>query len=117
MKVAPIHKAFEKQSAISGQQSRQEAGQAVKHLICHTGQHYYGKMSKVFFEDLELPKPDYYLGVGSGSHAVQTVKVMIEFEKVLIEEKPQLSLDEIIAATKATFKAIQSLEKKQLVEV
>ena len=47
-------------------------------------------MSKVFFEDLELPKPDFYLGVGSGSHAVQTAKVMIEFEKVLIEEKPDL---------------------------
>ena len=83
MKMAPVHKEFVKQSAISSQQS-------VQHLICHTGQHYDEKMSKVFFEDLELPKPDFYLGVGSGSHAMQTAKVMIEFEKVLIREKPDL---------------------------
>jgi len=47
-------------------------------------------MSKVFFDDLELPKPDYYLGVGSGSHAEQTGKVMIEFEKILLKEKPEM---------------------------
>jgi len=47
-------------------------------------------MSKVFFDELELPKPDFYLGVGSGSHAEQTAKVMIEFEKILIAEKPDL---------------------------
>jgi UDP-N-acetylglucosamine 2-epimerase (non-hydrolysing) len=47
-------------------------------------------MSKVFFEDLELPKPDFYLGVGSGSHAEQTGEVMIEFEKILIQERPDL---------------------------
>ena len=97
MKMAPVHKEFEKLSAIqsscwegSGQKSHQEAGQAVEHLICHTGQHYDEKMSKVFFTDLELPQPDFYLGVGSGSHAEQTAKVMIEFEKVLIREKPDL---------------------------
>lgn len=78
MKVAPIHKAFQK---YNGQ---------VKHLICHTGQHYDKKMSKVFFEDLEMPHPDFYLGVGSGSHAEQTANVMIEFEKVLLNEKPDL---------------------------
>ena len=78
MKVAPIHKAFQKYN------------NQVKHLICHTGQHYDKKMSKIFFEDLEMPVPDFYLGVGSGSHAEQTAKVMIEFEKVLINEKPDL---------------------------
>jgi UDP-N-acetylglucosamine 2-epimerase (non-hydrolysing) len=83
MKIAPIHKAFEK---IRIQKSEFK----IKHLICHTGQHYDEKMSKVFFEDLELPKPDFYLGIGSGSHAEQTAKVMIEFEKVLIKEKPDL---------------------------
>ncbi len=62
----------------------------INHLICHTGQHYDEKMSKVFFDELELPKPDFYLGVGGGSHAEQTAKIMIEFEKVLIEEKPDL---------------------------
>lgn len=83
MKVAPMHKAFEKLSVVSSQWS-------VKHLICHTGQHYDEKMSKVFFDELELPKPDFYLGVGSGSHAEQTAKVMIEFEKILLQEKPDL---------------------------
>ncbi len=78
MKIAPLHKAFQKYS------------NKINHIICHTGQHYDEKMSKVFFEDLELPKPDYYLGVGSGSHAEQTAKVMIEFEKILLEEKPDL---------------------------
>ena len=47
-------------------------------------------MSKVFFDGLELPKPDFFLGVGSGLHAVQTARIMIEFEKVLLDEKPDL---------------------------
>ncbi len=47
-------------------------------------------MSKIFFEDLKLPHPNYYLNVGSGSHAKQTAKIMIEFEKVLLNEKPEL---------------------------
>jgi UDP-N-acetylglucosamine 2-epimerase (non-hydrolysing) len=49
-------------------------------------------MSKVFFEDLELPQPNFYLGVGPGSHAEQTAKIMIGFEKILIKEKPDLIL-------------------------
>jgi UDP-N-acetylglucosamine 2-epimerase (non-hydrolysing) len=81
MKVAPIHKAF---CGLSPGEHK------VLHLICHTGQHYDEKMSKIFFEDLELPKPDYFLGVGSGSHAEQTGNVMKEFEKVLIREEPDL---------------------------
>jgi UDP-N-acetylglucosamine 2-epimerase (non-hydrolysing) len=64
----------------------------VKHIICHTGQHYDEKMSQVFFKELDLPKPDFYLGVGSGSHAEQTARVMVEFEKVVLEEKPSLIL-------------------------
>ena len=59
-------------------------------MICHTGQHYDEKMSKLFFADLEMPHPDFYLGVGSGSHAEQTAKIMIEFEKVLLAEKPEM---------------------------
>jgi UDP-N-acetylglucosamine 2-epimerase (non-hydrolysing) len=78
MKAAPIHKAFRKHK------------DHIRHLICHTGQHYDGKMSKIFFDELELPKPDFYLDVGSGSHAAQTAKVMIEFEKVIEKEKPDL---------------------------
>ena len=82
MKVAPIHKALLSHN--------QHSSKAIKHLICHTGQHYDDKMSKIFFDDLELPKPDIYLGAGSGSHAEQTAKIMIEFEKVLFQEKPDL---------------------------
>ncbi len=64
--------------------------QDFKPIILHTGQHYDYEMSKVFFEDLDLPKPHYFLGVGSGSHGGQTGKIMIEFEKVLLQEKPDL---------------------------
>jgi UDP-N-acetylglucosamine 2-epimerase (non-hydrolysing) len=78
MKVAPIHKAFQKYK------------RNVNHIVCHTGQHYDRKMSKIFFDDLGLPHPEFYLGAGSGSHAEQTAKIMIEFEKILIREKPEL---------------------------
>ncbi len=57
-------------------------------LIVHTGQHYDAAMSDSFFDDLGMPKPDVHLGVGSGSHAVQTAKIMTEFEPVLLEHKP-----------------------------
>ena len=78
MKVAPLHRAL------------REYRESIHHVIVHTGQHYDRAMSKVFFEDLELPNPDVYLGVGSGSHAQQTAKVMVEFEKVLAQQKPDL---------------------------
>jgi UDP-N-acetylglucosamine 2-epimerase (non-hydrolysing) len=83
MKVAPLHKALKRFSTLNSRFP-------IEHLTCHTGQHYDDKMSKIFFEELEIPQPDYYLGVGSGSHAEQTGKVMIEFEKVLNKEKPNL---------------------------
>lgn len=59
-------------------------------IILHTGQHYDYEMSKVFFEDLDLPGPNYFLGVGSGTHAEQTAKIMMEFERVLQKERPDL---------------------------
>jgi UDP-N-acetylglucosamine 2-epimerase (non-hydrolysing) len=58
--------------------------------LVHTGQHYDYKMSEVFFQNLNIPRPDVYLNVGSGSHALQTAKIMIEFEKVILKEKPDL---------------------------
>jgi UDP-N-acetylglucosamine 2-epimerase (non-hydrolysing) len=59
-------------------------------VLVHTGQHYDDNMSRVFFRDLGIPKPDLYLGVGSGSHAEQTAHIMIEFEKVASEKRPDL---------------------------
>lgn len=61
-------------------------------LLVHTGQHYDKNMSDLFFDDLGLPKPDIFLGVGSGSHAQQTAKIMEKFEAVLLENKPDLVL-------------------------
>lgn len=56
-----------------------------QHLLIHTGQHYDDRMSRVFFEELSLPKPDFFLGVGSGSHGYQTGAAMSRIEPVLIE--------------------------------
>ena len=79
MKIAPIHKLMLK-------------SEVLKPVLVHTGQHYDEKMSKVFFHDLKMPMPDIYLNVGSGSHAVQTAKIMVEFEKVIEKEKPDMVL-------------------------
>lgn len=59
-------------------------------ILLHTGQHYDKNMSEVFFHDLALPEPEIYLGVGSGTHSEQTGKIMIEFEKMCLKEKPDL---------------------------
>ena len=62
------------------------------YFVLHTGQHYSHNMDQVFFEQLELPEPKYNLGVGSGTHAEQTGKILIEIEKVLAKEKPDVVL-------------------------
>jgi UDP-N-acetylglucosamine 2-epimerase (non-hydrolysing) len=69
---------------------RELAARGIEQQLVHTGQHYDENMSKVFFEDLGMPSPDIYLGVGSGSHAEQTARVMVEFEKVCEAERPDL---------------------------
>ncbi len=79
MKVAPVHAAF-----------RKRAG--VRQSLVHTGQHYDANLSDIFFEQLQIPRPDVSLEVGSGSHAVQTAEVMIRFEKTILERKPDLVL-------------------------
>lgn len=76
MKIAPLMRAL----AAYPQQVRQ--------TLIHTGQHYDENMSKIFFEELELPRPDINLGVGSGSHTQQTAQVMLQFEQVLQAQKP-----------------------------
>jgi UDP-N-acetylglucosamine 2-epimerase (non-hydrolysing) len=79
MKIAPIMKAFN------------ESGK-FQTLLVHTGQHYDAKMSYLFFEELNIPKPDVNLEVGSGSHAVQTAEVMKRFEPVVLDFKPDYVL-------------------------
>ncbi|MBE0536465.1 MAG: UDP-N-acetylglucosamine 2-epimerase (non-hydrolyzing) [Phycisphaerae bacterium] len=79
MKIAPIVRAFE----TSGR---------FETLLVHTGQHYDQKMSELFFDELGIPKPDVNLGVGSGSHAVQTAEIMKRFEPVVLEFKPDYVL-------------------------
>ena len=76
MKMAPIIKAMNRYP------------DQIEHLLGHTGQHYDEQMSRTFFDDLGMPKPDIDLGVGSGSHAEQTGQVMVKFEQVCLEEKP-----------------------------
>ncbi|MBA2853788.1 UDP-N-acetylglucosamine 2-epimerase (non-hydrolyzing) [Methanococcus maripaludis] len=61
-------------------------------FLIHTNQHYSENMDKIFFEELNLKKPDYNLNIGSGSHGDQTGRMLIEIEKVLLKEKPDLVL-------------------------
>ena len=68
------------------------AGTGAEVILVHTGQHYDEAMSGVFFDELGLRRPDHYLGAGSGSHAVQTSRVMLAFEPVLESVRPDLVL-------------------------
>jgi len=81
----------------------EKQGRLFKSILVHTGQHYDYEMSQIFFQDLELPKPDIYLGVGSGTHAEQTSKVMVGFEKTLLQEKPELVI--VVGDVNSTFAA------------
>ena len=78
MKIAPIVRELKRQKIPYG--------------IIHTGQHYDYEMSESFFKDLEIPQPDYYLGAGSGTHAEQTAKIMVEYEKICVQDMPDLCM-------------------------
>ena len=79
MKVAPVHRALASKNGVS-------------QMLVHTGQHYDVNMSDVFFQQLSIPAPDVNLGVGSGSHARQTAEIMIGFETLVTERRPDLVL-------------------------
>jgi UDP-N-acetylglucosamine 2-epimerase (non-hydrolysing) len=96
MKAAPVIAAIREYNnrLPAAHQAERHVGVAIpvpiQHLLLHTGQHYDALMSGSFFSDLNLPTPDVDLGVGSGSHAVQTGEIMRRFEEVLIREKPDV---------------------------
>lgn len=79
MKIGPIH-------------ALMESDEAFDPVLLHTGQHYDERMSDIFFRELGLPEPDIHLGVGSGTHAEQTARIMLGFEKVVVEQSPDLVL-------------------------
>jgi UDP-N-acetylglucosamine 2-epimerase (non-hydrolysing) len=83
MKIAAICEAIREYNTTNNSLS-------IDHVLVHTGQHYDANMSDMFFNDLELPTPNLFLGVGSGSHSVQTAKIMEGFERVLLAEKPNI---------------------------
>ncbi len=66
------------------------AARGVQQRLIHTGQHYDDRMSEIFFRQLDLPKPDVNLGVGSGSHAVQTASIMVSLEQEFLATSPAL---------------------------
>lgn len=81
MKIAPLAAAIDAHNA-------RAPSRAVKHVLVHSGQHYDPSLSSRFFDELGIPSPDYHLEVGSGTHAYQVGTTMIEFEPVLLAERP-----------------------------
>jgi len=123
MKIAPIARALRAEGRAHGapvKQASRLTGQAgtkaneIDWNLVHAGQHYDYEMSKIFFEELEIPEPDYYLGAGSGSHAEQTAKVMIQFEKVCIREEPDVVI--VVGDVNSTL-ACSVTAKKMNIEV
>ncbi|MEO0972267.1 MAG: UDP-N-acetylglucosamine 2-epimerase (non-hydrolyzing) [Pseudomonadota bacterium] len=80
MKIAPIVRALDARA------------DAFRYRIVHTGQHYDKQMSDVFFEELGIPEPDRHLDAGGGTHAEQTAKIMLAYEQVVAEERPDITV-------------------------
>lgn len=85
MKTAPLMAAVSRTAAQAVAAGRPAP---IEQILVHTGQHYDANMSRIFFEDLEMPAPDVFLNVGPGTHAEQTARIMLAFEPVLLEQRP-----------------------------
>jgi len=109
MKIAPIVRALKAQSNPQITQIPR-----IEYKIVHTGQHYDYEMSQAFFDDLEIPKPDFFLDAGSGSHAAQTTKIMVSFEEVCSNERPDLVI--VVGDVNSTL-ACSVVAKKLLIDV
>lgn len=83
MKIAPVISEIHKHNNL-----HKSSGIHIDYILVHTGQHYDLQMSEAFFQDLNIPAPDFNLEVGSGSHAMQTAEIMVRFEKICLQEKP-----------------------------
>src|SRR5271163_4476262 len=94
MKAAPIIAAIrdhnESRALATGIEGAGNPPLTLQNVLVHTGQHYDEAMSDRFFADLNIPKPDVFLGAGSGSHAAQTAEIMKRFEEVLLSERPDV---------------------------
>ena len=101
MKIAPVYREALKRGQVRCQ-------------MVHTGQHYDYEMSQTFFEDLELPKPDFFLSAGSGTHAAQTARIMVAFEKLCQDERPDLVI--VVGDVNSTL-ACSVVAKKLLIAV
>lgn len=109
MKIAPFIKAIN----TLNEQRISNNEQPIIHILVHTGQHYDDQMSKAFFTELGIPEADINLGIGSGSHAEQVGRTMIEFEKVLRSEKPDWVV--VVGDVNATL-ACSVTAKKELIK-
>ena len=85
IKAAAVSRAIQKYNS-------QKAHRRMKEVIIHTGQHYDENMSRVFFDELEIPEPTYNLGVGSGSHGKMTGAMLEKIEEVILKEDPEILL-------------------------